>query len=452
MENNLSFTRGNVFTTLIKFAVPVFAAMFLQSLYGGVDLLIVGQFATTADISGVATGSLVVQTVTMVIVGLSMGVTVYVGRKIGMRQKEAAGRAIGAAVAMFAVVAAVATVVMVVFTATVAQLLHTPQEAYTQTMQYIRICGAGMIFVTLYNLVGAVFRGIGDAKTPLVTVCIACVVNIVGDLFFVALLGLGAAGAAIATIMAQTVSVVCSLAIILKKELPFEFDRKFIRFDMHYMAKQFKLGAPIALQELLVGISFVVIQTVVNSIDVVASAGVGVAEKVCAFIMLVPSAFSQSMSAFVAQNMGAGETARAKAALRYGIISSLCVALFIGTFSFVRGDLLAMIFAKDPQVIYQAHQYLKAYAVDTFLTAFMFCFVGYYNGCGNTMFVMVQGLVGALAVRVPVVLLISRIPSATLFHIGLATPASTFVQIVLCLVFYVYVERQQNGTSRKRLR
>ena len=213
---------------------------------------------------------------------------------------------------------------------------------------------------------------------------------------------------------------------------------------MHYMSKQFRLGAPIALQEFLVGLSFVVIQTVVNSIDVVASAGVGVAEKVCAFIMLVPSAFSQSMSAFVAQNMGAGKAYRAKAALRYGIISSFCAAMVIGSFTFFRGDLLAMIFTDDAAVIAQAHQYLKAYAVDTFLTSFMFCFVGYYNGCGSTMFVMVQGLAGALAVRVPVVLLISRIPSATLFHIGLATPASTFVQIVLCLLFYRYMEKRKD--------
>lgn len=442
MENTSSLTQGRVLSTLIKFALPVFAAMFLQSLYGGVDLLVVGQFATTADISGVATGTLVVQTVTMVIVGLSMGVTVYVGRKIGKGQKEAAGRAIGAAMAMFALAAVVCTLIMVGFTTPIAKALHTPQEAWTQTMDYIRICGIGMVFVTMYNLLGAIFRGIGDAKTPLVTVCIACVVNIAADLVFVAGLGLGAAGAAIATIMAQAVSVVASLLVIVKKQLPFEFKRQYIRFDGHYMAKQLKLGAPIALQEFLVGISFVVIQTVVNSIDVVASAGVGVAEKVCAFIMLVPSAFSQAMSAFVAQNMGANRPDRAKDALKYGIAASLCVALFIGTFSFFRGDLLAMIFTKDAAVIHQAHQYLKAYAVDTFLTSFMFCFVGYYNGCGSTMFVMIQGLVGALAVRVPVVLLVSRMPHASLFMIGLATPASTFVQIVLCLAFFRYCQKK----------
>lgn len=443
MDKTKNLTSGNVLGTLISFAVPVFAALFLQSLYGGVDLLVVGQFATTADVSGVATGSLIVQTITMVITGLSMGVTIYVGRKIGKGQSEAAGKAIGAAIALFAVAAVIVTLIMAGFTNLLADALHTPDEAYTQTCQYIRICGIGMIFVVMYNLVGAVFRGIGDAKTPLVTVCIACIVNIVADLVFVAVLGLGSAGAAIATIMAQAVSVICSIAVIMKKELPFDFSRKFIRFDMCYISKELKLGTPIALQELLVGISFVVIQTVVNSIDVVASAGVGVAEKVCAFIMLVPSAFSQSMSAFVAQNMGAGEEKRAVLALKYGILSSLCVALFIGSFTFFRGDLLAMIFSKDTAVIAQAHQYLKAYAVDTFFTSFMFCFVGYYNGCGNTMFVMIQGIIGALMVRVPVVLIVSRIPDVTLFQIGLATPASTFVQIVLCLIFYRYIKTKQ---------
>lgn len=443
MDKTKNLTSGNVLSTLVRFAVPVFAALFLQSLYSGVDLMVVGQFATTADISGVATGSLIVQTVTMVITGLAMGVTIYVGRKIGQRQTEAAGKAIGAAIALFASAAIVVTLIMTVFTHPLANALHTPAEAYTHTIQYIRICGIGMVFVVMYNLVGAVFRGIGDAKTPLMTVCIACVVNIIGDIIFVAVFGLGAAGAAIATIIAQAVSVICSVVVIVKKEMPFEFRKEFIRFDMHYIAKELKLGIPIALQELLVGISFVVIQTVVNSIDVVASAGVGVAEKVCAFIMLIPSAFSQSMSAFVAQNIGAGEEKRAVMALKYGIMSSLSVALFIGSFTFFRGDLLAMIFSKNTAVIYQAHQYLKAYAVDTFFTSFMFCFVGYYNGCGNTMFVMIQGIVGALLVRVPVVLIVSRIPDVSLFQIGLATPASTIVQIVLCLIFYRYIKNKQ---------
>ncbi len=449
MDNTKNITSGGVLSSLIKFAVPVLAAMFLQSLYGGVDLLVVGQFAETADVSGVSTGSLLMQTVTMLITGLAMGITIYVGQKIGEEKSEEAGKAIGSGIALFALIGIIFSLVLVVFAKDLVNILHAPAEAYSETYDYIIVCGGGTIFIGLYNLMGAIFRGIGDSKTPLLTVCIACVCNIVGDLLFVAVFGFGAMGAALATVIAQTVSVIVSVIIILKKPLSFTFKREYIRFEKNIVMRELKLGTPIALQELLVGMSFLVIQTVVNSIDVVASAGVGVAEKVCAFIMLIPAAFSQSISAFVAQNIGAGLSDRAKKALKYGIMTSLCLAVFIGTFTFIRGDILANIFVKEPEVIAQAHEYLKAYAVDTFFTAILFCFIGYYNGCGNTFFVMLQGIIGAIGVRIPVVFLVSNLPNTTLFHIGLGTPASSVFQIVLCLIFMLYLNRsarrKENG-------
>lgn len=444
MEKTKDLTSGGVLSALIKFAVPVFAALFLQSLYGGVDLLIVGQFAETADVSGVSSGSILVQTITMVITGLSMGITVFVGQKIGEKRTEEAGRAIGAGVALFVVIGIALSVLLVVFSHKLTDMLHAPMEAYEHTSMYIKVCGAGTVFVVLYNLLGAIFRGIGDSKTPLITVSIACVFNIIGDLLFVAGMHLGAMGAALATVIAQAVSVLISIIIISKKKLPFSFHLKYIRFEGAMIAKELQLGIPIALQEFLVGISFLIIQTVVNSIDVVASAGVGVAEKVCAFIMLVPSAYSQAMSAFVAQNIGAGKRDRAKKALKSGILTSLAVAVVIASFTFIRGDLLAGIFSKDAEVIVQAHDYLKAYAIDTMFTSILFCFVGYYNGCGNTFFVMIQGLVGAILVRIPVVYFMSSLPNTTLFHIGLGTPIATSVQIVLCLVFMVYLGRKEH--------
>lgn len=441
MNDTKNFTSGGVLSSLIKFAIPVLAALFLQSLYGGVDLLVVGQFAETVDVSGVATGSLLMQTVTMIITGLSMGITVYVGQKIGEKNHNEAGKAIGAGVALFIVIGCVLSLALVGFSKNLANLLHAPAEAYTQTCEYIVVCGLGTLFIGLYNLLGAIFRGIGDSKTPLLTVFIACVINILGDLLFVAVFGLGAMGAALATVLAQAVSVMISVFIIIKKPLPFVFKKEYIRFDQRIIIRELKLGTPIALQELLVGISFLVIQTVVNSIDVVASAGVGVAEKVCAFIMLVPSAFSQSMSAFVAQNIGAGRSDRATKALKYGILTSLCVAVFIGSFAFFKGNLLANIFTKDAAVISQAHDYLKAYAIDTIFTSFLFCYIGYYNGCGNTFFVMLQGIVGAFCVRVPVVLFMSSLEHTSLFKIGLATPMSSVFQILMCVVFMIYLEQ-----------
>lgn len=441
MKKMTSLTEGNILRSLIRFAVPVVFALFLQALYGGVDLLVVGQFSYTADVSGVATGSMLLQTVTMIITGMTMGITILVGEKIGEKRPKEAGDAIGGGICLFAVFAVVLTVILVGGAEQIAYLMHAPEQAFYQTVVYIRICGAGAVFIVAYNVLGGVFRGIGDSKTPLLTVMIACVVNIVGDLLLVAVFGMGAAGAALATVAAQGISVFLSFLIIKGKKLPFQFTRKTIRFHKKIIKTELRLGTPVALQELLVGISFLVIQMIVNTFGVIASAGVGVAEKVCMFLMLVPSAYMQSMSAFVAQNMGAGNPVRAKQALKCGIATSLAVGVLMAYFAFFHGNILSGIFSNDIQVIEASHSYLKAYAIDCMLTPFLFCFTGYYNGCEKTVFVMLQGIVGAFCVRIPIVYFVSRISGVTLFEIGLGTPASSLVQIILCLIMFLSIEK-----------
>lgn len=446
MTQTGNLTEGKIFTTLIKFAVPVFLTLFLQALYGGVDLLIVGQFAETADVSGVATGSMLLSTVTNVTTGLSMGITILVGERIGRGDRNGAGRAIGGGIFLFAVFGVVLTLVMLFGAETLASLLHAPEEAFAETVMYIRICGGGSLFIVAYNVLGAIFRGIGDAKTPLVTVLIACVINILGDLLLVEVFHLGAAGAAIATVAAQAVSVIVSLFLIRRKKLPFDFSGKYVRYTKEVVNTEIKLGAPVSLQELLVGISFLVIQTIVNTFGVVDSAGVGVAEKVCVFIMLVPSAYMQSMCAFVAQNRGAGNPRRAKKALGYGVASAFVVGVIMCFVTFLHGDLLSSVFSKDPDVIAASHSYLKAYAIDCLLTPFLFCFTGYFNGCEKTFFVMLQGIIGAFCVRIPVAWMISRMAGATLFQIGLGTPASSLVQIILCVGMFLFLEKRKAGS------
>ncbi len=444
MNKNQNFTEGKIFSPLIRFALPVLLALFLQAMYGAVDLLIVGQFGgENADVfvSAVSTGSQIMMTLTVVITGLAMGLTVYVGEKIGAGKRDEAGEIIGSGITLFGVISLVLTVLMVAFSSSLARVMHAPEEAFENTVLYVAICSAGTLFIVAYNLIGSIFRGTGDSKIPLITVAIACVFNIVGDFLLVAVLGLGASGAAIATVFAQAMSVVISLFIIRKRSLPFDFSKKYIRFNGMHIKAVLKLGVPIALQDLLVSISFLVITAIVNNIGLVESAGVGVAERVCAFIMLIPSSFMQSMSAFVAQNMGALKYDRAKKALLYGIASSLSVGIVVGYFSFFHGDILAGIFAKDAAIIAPATEYLKAYAIDCLLTAFLFCFIGYFNGCGNTKFVMVQGIIGGICVRLPVSWLMSKSVPVSLFHIGLATPISTTVQIILCISYFVIMQR-----------
>ena len=443
MEKTADFTEGRILSRLLRFALPVLAALFLQAMYGAVDLMVVGQFGAPTDVSAVSTGSQIMQTVTSLITGLAMGITILVGQKIGEKRPEQAGDVIGSGICLFGVLAAVLTVLMILGAGFLAGLMHAPDEAFSQTVDYIRICSAGAVFIIAYNVLGSIFRGIGDSRMPLFTVAAACVFNIGGDLLLVAGFHMGAAGAALATVAAQAASVLLSLAVIRRRTLPFTIGKKNLRFERRLVGRILALGTPIALQDLLVSISFLVILAIVNSMGVIASAGVGVAEKLCAFIMLVASAYMQSMSAFVAQNMGAGKPERAKRALLYGIGTSLMAGVTLFYFSFFHGDAMAGIFARDPQVV--AADYLKAYAIDCILTSFLFCFVGYFNGCGKTFFVMVQGIVGAFCVRIPVSWFMSRMAGVTLFKIGLATPCSSAVQILLCAAYFIWL----SGRSRK---
>ncbi len=447
MKKTQNFTEGKIFSPLIRFALPVLLALFLQAMYGAVDLLIVGHFGgDDADkfVSAVSTGSQIMMTLTFVITALAMGLTVYVGEKIGAGKREEAGEIIGSGISLFGILSLILTVVMVLAASALTRTMQAPPEAFENTVWYVTICSAGILFIVAYNLVGSIFRGIGDSNIPLITVTIACVLNILGDLLLVAVFGLGSTGAAIATILAQAISVVLSLFIIRKRQLPFGFSRKYIRPNATHIKAILRLGTPIALQDLLVSISFLVILAIVNDFGLAESAGVGVAEKVCAFIMLIPSAFMQSMSAFVAQNIGASKYDRAKKALWYGIASSLAVGLVVGYFSFFHGEILAGIFAEDATILAPAAEYLKAYAIDCVLTAFLFCFIGYFNGCGNTTFVMIQGIIGGICVRLPVSWTMSKIMPASLFRIGLATPISSAVQIILCVGFFVILQRIQN--------
>ena len=443
MKETQNFTKGNILTSLVRFALPVLAALFLQTMYGAVDMLVVGQFATAADVSAVSTGSWLMQLITSFVVGIAMGTTVLLGRRLGEGKPEEAGKIIGASIVLFAIIGVVITFFMELCAVPVAQIMRTPIEAFDATVLYVRICSAGSVFIVAYNVLGSIFRGIGDSRMPLVTVAIACVFNIAGDFLLVGVFGMATAGAAIATVLAQALSVIISVLIIRRQKLPFTFRRTDIVFDRKRMGSVFRLGLPIAFQDLLVSISFLAITAIVNSLGVIPSEGVGVAEKLCGFIMLVPSAFNQSMSAFVAQNMGAGRMERAKRALLCGIGMSLVVGVFMAWLSFFHGDLLAGLFARDEAVIAAAADYLKAYAIDCLLVSVMFCMIGYFNGYGKTLFVMLQGIAGAFGVRIPVSLIMSKIKPVSLFKVGLATPCSSVVQIILCVGYFLLLSRRK---------
>ena len=429
-----NFTEGKILSPLVKFTLPVLAALFLQALYGAVDLLVVGKYAATADVSGVAVGSQIMMTVTGLISSLAMGSTILLGQKLGMREEKDCGSVIGASAAFFGLVGFALTLLLPALSAVLARLMNAPQEAFRETRQYIAVCGGGSLAIVAYNVLGSVMRGLGDSRTPLMTVAIACAVNITGDLLLVAVLHLGAAGAAIATVAAQLISVLVSFLVLRGRGLPFPFFRRDIRLEGRFLRPMLRFGAPIALQDVLVSLSFLVILSIANSLGLAASAGVGVAEKVCGFIMLTPSAFMQAMSAYVAQNHGAGRDDRAIRGLRIAIALSAAFGLVMFYLAFFHGDMLCGIFARDESVILAGADYLKAYAIDCLFTCFLFCFIGFYNGLGYTGFVSVQGVAAAFLVRIPVAILMRRV-LGTLFGIGLGVPVATVFQILACFVF-----------------
>ncbi|MBC8631514.1 MATE family efflux transporter [[Eubacterium] tenue] len=442
MSKVSNFTEGKIFSPLLKFAIPILLALFLQTMYGAVDLLIVGQFGHAADVSAVSTGSQVMMTITVIITGLTMGLTILIGQKLGEGKSKEAGNVVGSGISIFAIIALVITILIVSFASNISTFMNAPKEAFDSTVIYIRICSAGSVFIVAYNIIGGVFRGLGDSKTPLITVGIACVTNIIGDLIFVGIFKMAAMGAALATIMAQAISVILSIIIIKKRGLPFEFSRQSIKFHKGLTSKIIKYGTPIALQDGLVHLSFLVIMMIGNSMGVIPSAGIGVAEKLVGFIMLIPSSFSQAVSAFVAQNYGAKKYHRARKVLFYAISASLCCGVFMFYITFFNGNLLAGMFSKDKDVVFASWQYMKAYGIDCLLTAIMFCMVGYFNGCGKTTFVMIQGIVCAFGVRIPVSYMMSKILPVSLFKVGLATPMSTFVQIILCVIYFIILSKK----------
>lgn len=440
-ENKLTdFTNGPILGPLMKFMLPVLLALMIQSLYGAVDLLIVGQFGEAFNVSGVALGGQITQAFTAVVTAIAMGTTITLGRHIGEGKKKAAGDVIGTSIFTFIGIAVVFTAVMFIVAGPFLRLLNTPAEAMGEGTVYVRICAIGMVFIVAYNVVGAVFRGIGDSRTPLITVAISCAVNVAGDLLLVGVFKMAASGAAIATIFAQAVSVVISLLIVNKRGLPFSFGKENMKFRPNICKTIFRLGTPLALQEIVVVGSFMVLSAVTNTLGLVESAAVGVAGRLILFIMLVPSAYLQSLSAFVAHNIGARKLKRAKTALFHAIWTSLVFAAIMYYFSGVHGTWITQIFTRDPAVIEAGALYLRSYAIDTFLTAFLFCFIGYFNGCGRTAITMIQAILG-VAIRVPVAYWMRALPDTNLFYIGLATPISSVFQIALCVIYFLAINK-----------
>ena len=441
MSNTADFTQGSILKKLCRFMLPVLGALILQAAYGAVDLLVVGRFGSTSGLSAVSTGSQVLNLVTFVVTQLAMGVTVLIARYIGEKREKEIGAVLGGAAVVFTILAGCLFVLLVLFARPISVLMQAPQEALALTAGYVRICGCGILFIVAYNVLSAVFRGLGDSRSPLLFVLVACLVNVAGDLVLVAGLHLDAAGAALATVLAQAVSVVCALAILRRKKLPFTFRKSDVRLN-EQCRRFLAIGLPLALQEFLTQLSFLALCAFVNRLGLAASSGYGVASKIVSFVMLVPSALMQSMASFVAQNIGAGNVKRAKKSMFTGIAVGVAFGIVMFALVLRKGDVLAGLFSTDAEVVRRGFEYLRGFAPETIVTAVLFSMVGYFNGSNQTLWVMIQGLIQTLLVRLPLAYYMSIQPNASLTKIGMSAPVATVVGIVLNIGCFLYLNRK----------
>ena len=443
-NDKTDFTQGSILKKLFWFMLPILGALILQAAYGAVDLLVVGKFGSTAGLSAVSTGSQVLNLVTFVVTQFAMGITVLIARYIGEKKTGQIGEVLGGAAVVFTIISIGLFIFMVCFARPISVLMQAPTEAVSLTTVYVRICGSGIFFIVAYNVLAAIFRGLGDSRSPLIFVFVACIVNIVGDMLLVAGLHMDAAGAALATVLAQAVSVVCAIVMLIKKKLPFSISKSDFRLNKQ-CRKFLEIGLPLALQEFLTQLSFLALCAFVNRLGLEASSGYGVACKIVNFAMLIPSSLMQSMASFVSQNVGAGNKKRARQAMFTGIGVGAAFGCVVFCIVMFRGDVLAGCFSNDAAVIQKGFEYLKGFAPETIVTAVLFSMIGYFNGNNKTLWVMIQGLTQTLLVRLPMAYIMSIQPNASLTNIGLAAPTSTVVGIVLNVIFFIHMSKKETA-------
>lgn len=444
--NNL--TEGKISTTLLKFAIPFLFASLLQALYGAADLLVVGKFADSSGVSAVAIGSQVMQTITGIILGISMGGTVLIGKKAGGKDEEGTAKAIGSLTILFILFAVILTPLMMAATNGAIALMQTPAEAISYTRYYILICAAGIPFIIGYNAVGGIFRGLGDSRTPVYFVLIACIINIFVDILLVGTFHMGAKGAAIATVSSQAVSFLSALIYMIKKGFSFPIQRRHFRLDGPSVRQILIVGFPLAMQDALVNVSFLVISAIINTMGLVASAAVGVVEKIIIFLMLPPTAFGSAVSAMTAQNIGAEKADRAKKILRYGIIYSLSFGVAATLYCQIMPETLTGLFSNDVEVVHVAGLYLMSYSIDCIMVSFVFCMNGYFSGQGKSLISLVHSMIATFGFRIPLTILFSHMQGVSLRQLGFASPLATLVSIMICTGYFAWENHKEKRKTK----
>ena len=438
MEKNL--TTGNVFRTLLSFSLPFLLSYFLQTLYGMADLFIIGQFNGVESTTAVSIGSQVMHMLTVMIVGLAMGATVMIGRAIGADRKAEASIAIGNTVTLFMGLSLVLTLVCVLLVKPITSVMSTPEEAVSGTIRYLTVCFLGIPMITAYNIISSIFRGMGDSKSPMQFIAVACGANILLDYLFIGALRMGPVGAALGTTLAQTISVLVSLRIVIRKQTGLTLHREDFRPRKPVMGGLLRVGVPVALQDGFIQISFLVITVIANQRGLNDAAAVGIVEKIIGILFLVPSSMLSSVSALASQNLGAGRQDRAACTLGYAVLLCVTFGLLSAAVMQFSAESFVGLFAKNnADVIRLGGQYLRGYVWDCVFAGIHFCFSGYFCACGRSGFSFLHNSLSIVCARIPLAYLASvRFPD-TLFPMGLATAAGSGLSVLICLILFVWM-------------
>ncbi len=433
MERNL--TTGSVFKNIVVFSLPYFLSYFLQTLYGLADLFIIGRYEGVASTTAVSVGSQVMHMLTVMIVGLAMGTTVSIGRAVGAGDKKRVSACVGNTVTLFMLVSLVMTAALILLVRPIVSVMSTPEAAVEGTVSYLVICFAGIPLITAYNIISSIFRGMGDSKSPMYFIAVACAANIALDYLFMGAMGLGPAGAALGTTLAQAVSVVTAL-IAIRRRRSIALSKSDLRPQSGVMGQILSIGVPVALQDGLIQIAFILITVIANRRGLTDAAAVGIVEKFISFVFLVPSSMLSTVSALGAQNFGAGKPERARQTLWYSIAIAAGFGLLVSILVQFIAEPVVGLFTRDEAVITAGGPYLRGYIFDCLFAGMHFCFSGYFCACGKSMISFIHNISGVALVRVPGAYLMSEMFPATLLPMGLATAAGSVQQVLICIVAY----------------
>lgn len=451
MERNL--TTGSVLGNVIYFSLPYLLSYFLQTLYGMADLFIIGQFEGVASTTAVSIGSQVMHMLTVMIVGLAMGSTVSIGQAIGGNDKRKASLDIGNTVTLFMMLSVALTIILLILADSIVSVMSTPEEAVAGTLDYLTVCFIGIPFITAYNIISSIFRGMGDSRSPMYFIAVACVSNIILDYIFMGALHMGPVGAALGTTLSQAVSVVIALIVIRRKNSGIKLEKSDFRPNGIVMKDILGIGVPIALQDGFIQVSFILITIIANRRGLNDAAAVGIVEKIISFLFLIPSSMLSTVSALGAQNIGAHKNERARQTLYYAALIASLFGLAVSIIMQFAADSVVSLFtdASDPEgamVIQLGGQYMRGYVWDTLFAGIHFSFSGYFCAIGKSLLSFLHNIIAIVLVRIPGAYMASLMFPDTLFPMGLATTAGSFLSVIICVIaFMILLRKERKNTT-----